>query len=78
MTMILKSYLSTGSSHKRIPAFKLAVSDHVFPFITSYLPFKRFGTVEEFAAAAAFLVSERASYITGQSLAVDGGWIKGH
>ena len=35
------------------------------------------GTPEEFAAAAAFLVSERASYITGQSLAVDGGWIKG-
>lgn len=42
------------------------------------IPMKRFGTVEEFAAAAAFLVSERASYITGQSLAVDGGWIKGH
>ena len=42
------------------------------------LPMKRFGTTTEFAAAAAFLVSERASYITGQSLAVDGGWIKGH
>ncbi len=42
------------------------------------IPMKRFGTTEEFAAAAAFLVSERASYITGQSLAVDGGWIKGH
>ncbi|MDB5196522.1 MAG: 3-oxoacyl-ACP reductase, partial [Flaviaesturariibacter sp.] len=42
------------------------------------IPMKRFGTAEEFAAAAAFLVSERASYITGQSLAVDGGWIKGH
>ncbi len=42
------------------------------------IPMKRFGTPEEFAAAAAFLVSERASYITGQSLAVDGGWIKGH
>lgn len=41
------------------------------------IPMKRFGTTEEFAAAAAFLVSERASYITGQSLAVDGGWIKG-
>ena len=42
------------------------------------IPMKRFGTTAEFAAAAAFLVSERASYITGQSLAVDGGWIKGH
>jgi 3-oxoacyl-[acyl-carrier protein] reductase len=42
------------------------------------IPMKRFGTPTEFAAAAAFLVSERASYITGQSLAVDGGWIKGH
>lgn len=42
------------------------------------IPMKRFGKPEEFAAAAAFLVSERASYITGQSLAVDGGWIKGN
>jgi 3-oxoacyl-[acyl-carrier protein] reductase len=42
------------------------------------IPMKRFGEPEEFAAAAAFLVSARASYITGQSLAVDGGWIKGH
>jgi 3-oxoacyl-[acyl-carrier protein] reductase len=42
------------------------------------IPMKRFGTPAEFAAAAAFLVSTRASYITGQSLAVDGGWIKGH
>lgn len=42
------------------------------------IPMKRFGTPAEFAAAAAFLVSERAGYITGQSLAVDGGWIKGY
>lgn len=42
------------------------------------IPMKRFGTPSEFAAAATFLVSERASYITGQSLAVDGGWIKGN
>ena len=42
------------------------------------IPMKRFGTPAEFAAAAAFLVSARASYITGQSLAVDGGWIKGY
>jgi 3-oxoacyl-[acyl-carrier protein] reductase len=37
------------------------------------IPAARLGTVEEMAAAAAFLCSARASYITGQALAVDGG-----
>jgi 3-oxoacyl-[acyl-carrier protein] reductase len=37
------------------------------------LPPKRLGTVEEFAAAAAFLCSAPASYITGTTLLVDGG-----
>ena len=36
----------------------------------------RLGEPTEFAALAAFLASERASYITGQSIAVDGGWIR--
>lgn len=40
------------------------------------IPMGRFAKPEEFAAAVAFLASERASYITGVSLAVDGGWIK--
>ena len=40
------------------------------------IPMKRLGEPREFAALAAFLASERASYITGQSIAVDGGWIK--
>jgi len=37
------------------------------------IPLGRAGTVEELAAAACFLVSEPASYITGASLRVDGG-----
>lgn len=37
------------------------------------VPAGRLGTVEELAAAAAFLCSERASYITGTALVVDGG-----
>src|SRR5712691_9942198 len=40
------------------------------------IPMRRIGTPAEFAALAAFLVSERASYITGTSIPVDGGWIK--
>src|SRR6476619_3604836 len=40
------------------------------------IPMKRLGEPLEFAALAAFLASERASYITGQSIAVAGGWIR--
>ena len=40
------------------------------------IPMRRIGEPREFAAMAAFLASNRASYITGQSIAVDGGWIR--
>jgi 3-oxoacyl-[acyl-carrier protein] reductase len=39
------------------------------------IPAGRIGRPEEFAALAAFLASERASYITGQAIAVDGGFL---
>ena len=40
-------------------------------------PMRRMAQPEEIAAAVAFFASERASYITGVTLAVDGGWAKG-
>lgn len=48
-----------------------------FHKVTDDIPLRRIGRPEEFAAAVTFLASERASYITGVSIAVDGGWIKG-
>lgn len=44
--------------------------------IETQIPMGRLGEPRELAALAAFLASERASYITGQSVAVDGGWIR--
>jgi 3-oxoacyl-[acyl-carrier protein] reductase len=41
------------------------------------IPTRRIGEPRELAALATFLASEQASYITGQSIAVDGGWIRG-
>jgi 3-oxoacyl-[acyl-carrier protein] reductase len=42
----------------------------------SQIPMGRLGEPEEFGALAAFLVSDRASYVTGTSIQVDGGWIR--
>jgi 3-oxoacyl-[acyl-carrier protein] reductase len=41
------------------------------------VPMGRLADPPELGAVAAFLCSEKASYVTGQSIAVDGGWIKG-
>ena len=54
----------------------LIASNPSFANATKEIPLGRFAQPEEFAAAVCFLASQRASYITGVSLAVDGGWIK--
>jgi 3-oxoacyl-[acyl-carrier protein] reductase len=41
--------------------------------LTAQIPMRRFGTAREVSEAVAFLLSDRASYITGQTLIVDGG-----
>ncbi|MCI0547491.1 MAG: SDR family oxidoreductase [Candidatus Rokubacteria bacterium] len=49
----------------------VAVNDDQVRAVT---PAGRRGTVEEIAAAACYLASDEAAYITGQILVVDGGW----
>ena len=41
--------------------------------VEAHIPMRRAGGAEEMAAAAAFLCSDEAAYITGQTLFVDGG-----
>jgi len=42
--------------------------------VLEHVPFRRLARVEEVAAAIAFLLGEKASFVTGQTLAVDGGY----
>jgi 3-oxoacyl-[acyl-carrier protein] reductase len=56
---------ATGGTREGAQAAEAAAREQV--------PAQRLGTVEEFAAPAVFLCSERASYITGTTLLVDGG-----
>ena len=41
------------------------------------VPVRRIGTPEEFANVVVFLASERASYVTGLAVQVDGGLVRG-
>ncbi|SDI36081.1 SDR family NAD(P)-dependent oxidoreductase [Lutimaribacter saemankumensis] len=56
---------------------KLAMAVHTKEIIDAYhdaIPLNRYGTEREIAEAIVFLCSDKASYITGQTLAVDGGF----
>ncbi len=43
--------------------------------LKTYVPMQRMGRGEEIADAVLWLCSSAASYVTGQSISVDGGWV---
>lgn len=56
---------------------KLAMAVHSPEIIAAYhdaIPLNRYGSEEEIAEAILFLCSDRASFVSGQTLAVDGGF----
>jgi 3-oxoacyl-[acyl-carrier protein] reductase len=53
-----------------------AKAEEVFAGWEREIPAGRVGTPQEFAAVVAFLASERASYVNGTSIAVDGGLVR--
>ena len=52
----------------------VAASPEQFEFFRSRIPLGRWGNPPEIAGAALFLVSDAASFVTGSTLFVDGGW----
>ena len=44
--------------------------------VEASIPLRRYGTIQEFGKAGAFLLSDAASYITGETFIVDGGTMK--
>lgn len=57
------------------PLTRVVHTDNVRHQWAQRVPMERYGTVEEVACAIAFLISEDASYVNGQILAVDGGFV---
>jgi 3-oxoacyl-[acyl-carrier protein] reductase len=62
---VAPGFVVTGMTDK-LPANKKEAT-------LALIPLQRFGQPEEVAELVAFLASERAGYITGQAIAIDGG-----
>lgn len=67
----VKQLLNDRATQQNRPA------DEIEADLTQAIPMGRMGTPEELAALIAFFASDRASYITGTAVQVDGGLVQG-
>ena len=66
----LRSLDGLSSEKQGVPLTQIQAANY------AKIPLGRYGTIEEVGRTGAFLLSDAASYITGSSLAVDGGVLK--
>lgn len=71
LTDRLKSLIELKAQQEHIPYEKALEA------FAEQIPLKRIGTPHEFASLVAFLASDRAGYINGQTILIDGGMYKG-
>lgn len=77
---VAPGYTLTGRQEELAEARSRALGKSKNEIIATWAtqgPMGRIGQPDEIAAAVVFLASERASYITGVTLQVDGGWVRG-
>ena len=67
MNSIAPGYIATDMTN--------AMTDQAKETLNSQIPLGRIGSPDDIAAAALFLASDEAGYITGQTITVDGGMV---
>ncbi len=70
--------IAPGPVHTEGAAKQLFPDERIEEGIRRTIPLRRFAKLEEIADAAAYLLSDYASYVTGESFVIDGGqWLSG-
>ncbi len=64
--------LTDGMAERLISSGEL--DDHALEVTRGNIPLRRFGVAHDIAEAVCFLASDRAGFISGQKLDVDGGY----
>jgi NAD(P)-dependent dehydrogenase (short-subunit alcohol dehydrogenase family) len=66
--------IQPGYIHTRLTEDLLARPDQ-HARVLGRIPMGRLGTAQDLVGAAVFLLSDASAYVTGQNIAVDGGWL---
>jgi NAD(P)-dependent dehydrogenase (short-subunit alcohol dehydrogenase family) len=66
--------IAPGSTETKLRAAAFSADPQLRQRMLDRIPLGRFGDPEEMAAAIAYLAGPQASYITGQTLLLDGGF----